>query len=185
MKHYRWRPEGATEVTREGISAVVYLSDKGRPVAVGYRGRAAKPSFNYSFRDEARRAEYVEQFFANVKARQETVAARREARKAFQTKPQKGDILYGSWGYDQTNVDFFEVVEVVGTQTVKIRELAQKTTETGWLTGNAVPVPGKYVGEPVLKRVSAGYQGDDVVGSPKYGSLWRYDGRPKRWSSYA
>lgn len=41
-----------------------------------------------------------------------------------------GDIFYSSWGYDQTNIDFFQVVELKGSQMVKVREIAQTTVRT-------------------------------------------------------
>lgn len=34
-----------------------------------------------------------------------------------------GDIFSTSWGYDQTNVDFFQVVELVGNLSVRVREV--------------------------------------------------------------
>ena len=34
---------------------------------------------------------------------------------------QVGDLFYISWGYDQTNVDFFQVVELVGTVSIRVR----------------------------------------------------------------
>ena len=40
-----------------------------------------------------------------------------------------GDIFYMSWGYEQTNLDFFVVVELVGSQSVRIKECVLKTTE--------------------------------------------------------
>lgn len=36
---------------------------------------------------------------------------------------QVGDIFCASWGYEQTNNDFFQVVEVVGTCSVRVREV--------------------------------------------------------------
>lgn len=36
---------------------------------------------------------------------------------------QVGDLFYASWGYDQTNVDFFQVVELVGASSVRVREV--------------------------------------------------------------
>lgn len=41
-----------------------------------------------------------------------------------------GDIFYSSWGYDQTNIDYFQVIELKGSQMVKIREIAQTTVRT-------------------------------------------------------
>ena len=34
-----------------------------------------------------------------------------------------GDIFESSWGYDQTNVDFFQVVKLVGKTSVRVREV--------------------------------------------------------------
>lgn len=34
-----------------------------------------------------------------------------------------GDIFWASWGYEQTNVDFFQVIELVGTSSVRVREV--------------------------------------------------------------
>ena len=34
-----------------------------------------------------------------------------------------GDLFYASWGYEQTNVNFFQVVELVGSSSVRIREV--------------------------------------------------------------
>lgn len=34
-----------------------------------------------------------------------------------------GDLFYTSWGYEQTNVDFFQVVALVGESSVRVREV--------------------------------------------------------------
>lgn len=34
-----------------------------------------------------------------------------------------GDIFESSWGYDQTNINFFQVVALAGTQSVRVREV--------------------------------------------------------------
>lgn len=34
-----------------------------------------------------------------------------------------GDLFYTSWGYEQTNVNFFQVIELVGTSSVRVREV--------------------------------------------------------------
>lgn len=36
---------------------------------------------------------------------------------------QVGDIFEATWGYDQTNVDFFQVVELVGALSVRVRQV--------------------------------------------------------------
>lgn len=54
-------------------------------------------------------------------------------------KPQVGDILYSSWGYEQTNIDFYKVVKV-SEFSVWIQQVNSKITEvTGWAHENVVP----------------------------------------------
>ena len=65
-----------------------------------------------------------------------------------------GDVLVASWGYDQTNYDYYQVTRLVGKRSVEIRELARAAAETGFLQGDCVPVKGKFKGEPMVKRVN-------------------------------
>lgn len=41
-----------------------------------------------------------------------------------------GDIFVFSWGYEQSNINYFQVVGLKGTKQVVIREIAYTTTET-------------------------------------------------------
>lgn len=41
-----------------------------------------------------------------------------------------GDIFVASWGYEQTNLNFFQVVKKVGKQSVRVQEVKVPTTET-------------------------------------------------------
>ena len=53
--------------------------------------------------------------------------------------PKVGDILYSSWGYDQTNIDFFKVVKT-SEFSVWIQRVNSKVVEvTGWAHQNVVP----------------------------------------------
>jgi hypothetical protein len=42
-----------------------------------------------------------------------------------------GDILVASWGYDQTNIDYYQVVALVGTTKVRLRKIAARNTGNG------------------------------------------------------
>ena len=69
--------------------------------------------------------------FAEYKQRVEKRAAekkrRREECKIESAEAAKlvkvGDVFSCSWGYDQTNVDFFQVIKIVGKNSVRIREV--------------------------------------------------------------
>lgn len=46
-----------------------------------------------------------------------------------------GDLFYASWGYDQTNVDFFQVIALVGASSVRVREVYPKMTNESAVSG--------------------------------------------------
>lgn len=96
----------------------------------------------------------------------------------------EGAILYTSWGYDQTNIDWYEIVKRKGAF-VWIREIGGRREENGWATGTTLPAPGHFIGPEMRKKVRV-YKGDEnSVRIESYASAWLWDGKPKRWSSYA
>lgn len=154
-------PKGVTAIIRSKVSpAVVYLSELpasgSRYYAMGFYGKADKPTFNYRFRTAERRAQYVAEFFAKCDAIEKDRTDRKASRKAFRHTLKVGDILRSSWGYDQTNIEFYEVVEMIGTAMVAVREIAQESQDTGYMCGQCVPMPGKYISAPMRKRVLLG-----------------------------
>jgi hypothetical protein len=92
-----------------------------------------------------------------------------------------GDIFYSSWGYDQTNIDFYEVVGLTGAS-VKVRQVASKfVNEPGDHPSQdrVVADKGNYIGEVMTKRIQAGYQGRPSFNVASYASAWLWDGTPK------
>jgi hypothetical protein len=93
-----------------------------------------------------------------------------------------GDILYSSWGYEQTNIDFYEVVKA-SAKTVTVRKIKSAKTYTGDMTGKSEPMPGEYVGEEMRRKV-LDYSGEFI--SINYCANARpYNGKPKNFSCYA
>lgn len=94
-----------------------------------------------------------------------------------------GDILSGSWGYEQTNVEFYEVVGVPSPCYVEVRELCQSSEATGFMQGTCRPVPGKYTERSKVIRRKAGPTNSVKISESIRLSLW--DGRTKNWTNYA
>lgn len=156
----RYIPKGSMIVRMKDVDAVAYVSRFNSPKgarfhAVGYAGKAQKPTFNYIFQTAAHLSQYLSDWANGLKARAASKAERQAKRNAFQHTLKVGDILRTSWGYDQTNVEYFEVVKVVGKM-VDVREIAQERVETGFDQGKCIPVPGKYIGEVERKKVLEG-----------------------------
>jgi hypothetical protein len=149
-----YTPKNYVEIQRsDDVGVVVYASDDGL-VCLGFSGKKQKPDFHVRFKTKERATQYVSDWLAGLQVRQQEMIARREERKAAPNPLKQGDILRCSWGYDQTNVDYYEVVSLIGKQTVEIREIACMSEETGSLQGVCVPKPGAYIGEPMRKRVN-------------------------------
>lgn len=191
-------PAGATAIKSDTSSAIVYITTStstktARPVAVGFRGKADKPAFNYSFKDSDRRAVYIAEFFAKVTATEKYLADRKAARKAELAKPQDeltvGDVLRSTWGYDQTNVDYYEVTRLIGKRMVEIREIGATSEDTGYLTGRSVPVPGAYLKDEAPLRKIVSPTGSVKIASYAWASKMTpaADGKyePTAWSAYA
>lgn len=157
--NYKWerknfiRDSYKLAATDDTLGVEVYYCDEGKPTAIGFSGKRQKPDFHYNFKDVHRRSEYVQKWYEGIKATAARKATAREEKKAWKHSVKVGDIFRCSWGYDQTNVDYYEVVAVRGTL-VDVRPITQQSEDTGWLQGKCVPVPGDFIGEEVLtKRV--------------------------------
>lgn len=167
----------ADKVTKEGVKAEVYLIDNDNgPVAMGFAGRRSKYDFYVRFRSEESRAEFVEKYFAKLARRAAEKAERQAKVKGFEHTLKKGDVLYSSWGYDQTNIDFYEVVEVVGKKSVKIQKINSAIQHRGDSGADyVVAASGRFSedSEPMLKRVREG----NSITLTSYSSAHPWDGR--------
>jgi hypothetical protein len=189
-------PKNATPFDCGDTDAAVFLYDvpglklNGQRAlgAIAFHGKANKPDWNYTFKTEERRAACIAEFLARRRSHAEYRAKKKTERSA----PHPlviGAILHTSWGYDQTNVEYFEVTRIVGPHTVELRELAQERSETGFMSGKCKPIPGKYLsprydgdetGVAIVRRARAdGSVRIDSVRNAWLGSGERY------WSSYA
>lgn len=125
----------------------------GKFYAIAFSGKRQKPDWHYSFRTAERRDEKIAEYLASLKANSEYKTQRKAERVSAPRDLEVGDILRASWGYDQTNIDFYEVTGLIGEHMVEIRPIAQHIAETGWLCGKCAPKPGVYTGEP-MRRVA-------------------------------
>ena len=98
-----------------------------------------------------------------------------------------GDILYTSWGWEQTNLEWFVVYQILGKRYFLIKEIGSKAVEgsQGFMSESRLPKPEKVSeGEPEkaycnakgnMHVIERGYQRD----------LYLWDGKSKYCSWYA
>jgi hypothetical protein len=168
------------------LDCVIGISRTGLICARAFVGTAARPTWYYRFRSCEEMNTYIEKFLNERKKLLEYKQDRKNKRKvpAISTVPFKiGDILYDSWGWEQTNIDFYEVIKVKTASSIVIRKIAQNTVETSFMSGHTTPKKGKYVDEPITKRVQW-YDNKPYIAS-EFGSIGKWDGKPISCSWYA
>jgi hypothetical protein len=152
-------PKKSVKVTDKLSDAVAYVYDSANPAggktpyAAIFFGKQAKPYTHYRYRTAERREASIKLAFESRRKSLAFKAEQRAKRLAWVPNYKVGEILHTSWGYDQTNVEFFEIVEAKG-KFVTLRELAQETVHTGIDSGKCVPLPGQYL--------KPRYEGDDA-----------------------
>ena len=92
--------------------------------ALRFRWHGAKRVW-YGYTDEATAREAIAAASGNApqKAAQKATSAPKKAEAVNKYGVKVGDLFRASWGYEQTNNDFFQVVELVGASSVRVREV--------------------------------------------------------------
>lgn len=191
-------PKGATKVTDKQSDAVAYLysTPAGEPAAMMFFGKQANPVWRYRYRTPERREAAVKAGFESRRASLAFKADQRKKRTSWVPDYKVGDVLHTCWGYEQTNVEYFEIVEIKGKYAI-LREIAAESVATGWMQGKCVPLPGQYLtpryagddrGQPIRRLMQEhGIKIDDVrtahrARSAKVAGVEVH--QPLGWSSY-
>lgn len=157
----QYLPKNAEKVhERQDINAVVYYTRTADKIgAIGFHGKSQKPDFLYIFKSEEQRQAHVEKYFNDLKTslefRNERKVQNKKLYAEFLKSLKPGVILFGTWGYDQTNVDFYIIKEVKASK-VLIQELSHTTVEGSEGHMSDRVVPGMETDErPIWKQVRA------------------------------
>lgn len=167
------------------------VSDRtGRCTVKIWMPKAIKPYCHYAFLSAEDREVYIQN---QIKA-MESLNQQKEARKQLKQIPANmlesitpGTIFHYSWGYDQTNCEFWEVIERKG-QFVTIREIAQNSKEDGFMSGHTSPIKGKFLenSTPIRKKIQTYNSGKSIyLKMTSYGSAFLWDGSSCYYSYYA
>ena len=178
----QYAPQGSLVIRPHNTDAIVFLFERnGKPCAIAFSGKRTKPDLHYRYNNTARRNQALTDYVANLKAHRERKSDRRATEKAFRHTLKVGDILHYSWGYDQTQCEFYQVIGATEFS-VTIREIVAESVKgsEGFMADSRVAVPDRFVGQEMKKRVQIG----NVLSMP-HGCATVWDGRPKHCSWYA
>jgi hypothetical protein len=188
-KRLAWRfiPENATIIDDGHCIAYEYETKQGKLAAVGYCGTAGKPDFHYTFRTPEQRRKHIDEWRLRIADHIDRMNERKLARKAFVNPLKVGDILYSSWGYEQTNIDYYQVVESKGNFVI-VRQVRADREDTGWLQGTCTPRKDDFcigANYKPLRRIVLSYGCGPYINITNYASASLWDGKPNYWTAYA
>ena len=96
-----------------------------------------------------------------------------------------GDIFYNSWGYDQTNIDFYQVVGTTA-KTISIRQISSYSNDYDnyHMSGSKSAVKDSFANDEVLRKTPYLFMNKWRI-SFEYGAGSLWDGKPMTYSCYA
>lgn len=163
-------PEGTMHLPAVGLHFFNYTDSKGRFISQMFQGKSAK-SVGYAFRTEDSRFKWIAQqvesaeYRIEANARYKAEAAEKKAEMLATLKV--GQILHYSWGYDQTNAEFYQVIERKA-KTVVIRQIGRQVRDTSDMTSMVKPARDQFLAKaPMTKLITShGVKMDYGIASP-------------------
>jgi hypothetical protein len=190
MRYDLWKAERDQAENIEGLLLVLRGECPKGPTLKVWRPKATKPHVNYYFRSLEDVEKRIVSELKAARGHIEMVQSRKESRKGTPEQLEAvkiGDIFHFSWGYEQTNVDFYQVIERRG-QMLTLREIGQRSTDPASGNGMAdyrVAVKDAFVADakPFTKKLQFS-SGKPYITIKSYGwcSLW--DGQETYCSWY-
>ena len=138
-----------------------------------------RPSYYYKFKTEEERAAWIADKKKGIDNQKQSHDIWVERLQAEKSNIKEGIIMYDSWGWEQTNIDFYKVVRKTDSS-VWLQKLGSKTQETGFMSGRTSPTE-ETDGDVFTRRI--GKFGVKI--ESHRGCLSVYDGQPKSCSWYA
>lgn len=151
----RYVPQGyELAFNHDNLGIQVYFNDTNGCYGLCFVGRAVKPTWHYRFKNAEQRQKQVSETFERIQSWKDAKAARKAKAAEAQANHgvKVGDVFRSSWGYDQTNVDYYQVV-AIGNKTATFCKIAQLSESDGFLQGNCVPAPNQFIGKPFKKLI--------------------------------
>ena len=95
-----------------------------------------------------------------------------------------GDILVSSWGYEQTNIDFFQVIKSTEKMATVQQIRGRIISQNGNMTGTVEPVKNAFEGTPFRRKIKR-FSDELFISITSFSSASFWGGKPEHYSSYA
>jgi hypothetical protein len=190
---YRWYPPTYTKIdTPADLPVEILVSETLLPTgdwkhyAIAYSGKRTKNDFHHSFRTTEQRDQYIAKYLDNMRDILQRKADRKAKRLRAPNNLQVGDILHYSWGWEQTNCQFYQVTARTA-KTVNIQEIHSARVEGSMISHGMAcyvrPSPDEWMDKAEIKgKLVQGDEGNYVT--MDYGNATRCAPDQKFYSSW-
>jgi hypothetical protein len=155
---YRWEWQGSHRL-------LIFMGNSSKPITNLRSPRGPAPL-------DAELASVIKNNLAIMEMKQKQKSDKAQ----FQHNIKVGDIFVASWGYDQTNIDYYQVTKVLD-KAVEIREIGKKVVSDNGPQVKVMPAPDRFDGPPMRKIPQ--FSGNSVrLKLNSFSSAYPWDGRP-------
>jgi hypothetical protein len=190
MKIDLWKTERDKAENIDGLLLVLKYETSRGPALKIWKPKAIKPHVNYYYASAEDREKEIQKEIASAQSHIKAIHERKQSRKGTPEQVDDvkiGDIFHFSWGYDQTNVDFYQVIDKRGYM-LTLREIDTQSTGVigNGMADYCVAVKDSFVpdSKPFTKRMQFS-SNVPYINMKSYGWCSLYDGKPTYRSWYA
>lgn len=156
--------------------------------SIVYAGNSAKMLYYYRFRNVQQLESFIDNTFNQLERRGEANEAAKQAKRQANKETSAadyykvGDIIVSTWGYEQTNTDFY-VVQRITSKTIEVRACAEirENYVSHGMACDVLPDPAHVYGEPFKLIVRAAGK---LASGDNYKYFRKWDGRAQYKSWY-
>lgn len=144
-----------------------------------FKGKRTKPTCINKAGTEEYRKVFINRLKESLLKENENEKRFIQNQKLESDKIQKDSILYADWGYEQTNINFYLVIERRNSKII-LQEIGQQRSYERQDSGTCTPNIQALKGEPFERRLTK--YASVKINEVQSASI--YSGKPLYWSSY-
>lgn len=162
----------------------------GKFYVMAFSGKRKDHDIYYVYATEDQMKNRIDSFIKSCEEVEKYKADRKAAKKVALTNAKSmvkvGDIFVNSWGYDQTNVNAYQIVEAKGS-TIKLKEIQTEGVKgtDGFMCCRVRPVKDAFVSETTFTKRIQSYGNEPYISFTYGSSTFHVEGKDYYCSWYA
>lgn len=183
------REDSTNEKYKDLVIKITQSKNTDKSVLRIWKGKQSRPFVNYYYRNMEQLQKSLMDYRRGADLREVRINEKKKIKEELRNKPvqmKAGDILTGSWGYEQTNIEMWVVLEVKG-KTAKIQRCgASSREEVCFMSYKVKPDRTALCGDIETKRIQrhSCKDGSEYISFQCF-NLTQWDGRMLHETCYA